>query len=1284
MASEYDALLEAPEAAPAPVSEYDALLSPASEYDSLLTDEPAPAAAPTGPKPDDFTPVVVEGPFERLPGKVVSTSPGTYEHPLTTVSPEVAATLKPLDPVEDAALREKEREMGIAPFSLGPAGLQDAILASQPGQPQVPLIELPKPENKGIPSGIVRALEGEIEALTTPENLGLMTGIGRAGKIVQQGAALGFGAGMLKSAYDELSTAPEGETEGQAAERITGAAFRILLGGLAAKHGATGRPARGGLAPGETRPPSLTQEQVNAKLTATEVSSSPREAAPAAAPLEAATSAPSSSAEPTKPLPPEQARSQNPVPTEATSAPESAGVEGAKLGPGAANINEPLASYETRKFGERFVEDKSIDPTIREQTGNRYYEPLPNRVTAEEATKIVTERGIDEATRLIRDEKNDVTPAVRSTVGQVVIKQLNESYRALKETNPAEANKVLDKAVDLAEWQMEYGTRLGQGVQSFAMWSRLTPEGKLRTYVKAVDKARVRVEKETNGEVQKVATAAKEVSERTETARDVAIEREADRIASHLSDTPEFGKRKAPDAAVQLIREHLRTEVPEFATKIQDLGAKPETAAQLDRMATENRKRIAAVGREQRIEALRKRLTAEKNATGKKLKKSTVERIMQLADDGLLKDKEVWDAVSKDLGLPEYTPEIAREMGRLAAEVDGAAEGMPRNEAMQRLTKYMASNKGFAPSDLPLGIYYGNILSGYNTHIVNAVDTGLNVVSELGNMALANPREIPAIVRGVIRGLGEGKSDAVLALSEGRRITEGKYAEQPGLMEASKFGTKGGVPIQTKGAIGKALKAGAESKPASVLNAYKYVGRLMAASDTVFFRGAEEARAGVLAFREAQAKGVEKSQLRAEAAKLLGYDRIDEFRSQAKAEGYTGAKAEARTTELMMQARPEVLRESAADFAGNATYNHAPEGLLGYFANAAAQASNKLPALKLIVPFTRIVANVTNRGLDWTPYGYKRALAGRSFGDGPMFGEARTAALTKATVGTIGLATVGMLNQLGVIQLHGGGPSDTEKKKQLQSAGWKPYTIQIGDTYVSYLPTPLGLGLSTLANYLDADRYKELKQKDVATRTTYAFSRIASTVFNQSFLSGLSSLFEALSSTSPGKQIASIKQMFSRISSGMTVPNIARDVNRIFDPAYRDTNSIAEDLIRDIPVIRLALNPSLNAFGEPAQQPSNRFFSVLKSSPEWRIVVDKNLRIPVADDTVFTDPQAGYEYQKLAGEGMKSFVSGSLSSLKSKSTDDAQEAITRASASIFESARSRIRSKYPNSLRQRK
>ncbi len=806
------------------------------------------------------------------------------------------------------------------------------------------------------------------------------------------------------------------------------------------------------------------------------------------------------------------------------------------MGPGAASAFEPLARYEERQFGVRFGESKDIDPSIREATGNKYYEPIPNRVTAQEAADIINQRGTVDAEAIIRDEKSDLTPAVRSTIGQQLIKRLNQEYQKVKNSDPEAANAILNRTADLAEWQMEYGTRLGQGVQSFAMWSRLTPEGQLRIFQKAIDRAK----------------------------------RDAKKTGSDTSK------------------------------------------------------------------------------------------------------------------IPELTDEIKAEITRLTQEIEAAPEGMPKDSATMALAKYMADKIGYSPWDLPLGIYYANILSGYNTHIVNAVDTALNVVSEIGTMAIDHPTAIPALLHGAIRGLSEGKSDAILALSEGRRVTEGSKMEQPSFMEAAQFGKKGGVPISETTRLGRVTKKIAESKIAYPLNAYKYVGRLMAASDTVFYRAAEEARAAMLVFKELQAQGKPRAEIKVEMDKMLGYDRIADFKKQAIAEGYKGAKADARATELMMQSRPEKLREEAGDFAGAATYNHAPEGLLGFFSNKVSEMTSRLPVLKLIVPFTRIVANVTNRGLDWTPYGYKRALAGRTFGDGPMIGEKRRAELTKATAGTMGLVGLGIMNQLGLLQVHGGGPSDPQRRRQLQAAGWKPYSIQVGDTYVSYQPTPLGLGLSSLGNYLDADRYQELKQKDALTRAAYSISRIPSTVFNQSFLSSLAGTFKALSSSSPGEQISELKKLFSRTSSSLVTPAIARDMNRIFDPAYRDSDSFMEDVIKDIPVARLNLRPSLNAYGDEAEQPSNRFVSSRKSDPAWRIVVEKNLRIPVADETVFTEPEAGYEYQRIAGEGMRRYVEKNLNLLKGMTADEAQESITSASNSIFENARAKIRTRYPGSLRKRR
>lgn len=303
MAFDPDAFLAggAPVAEP-PAFDPDAFLADGAasgfDPDAFLAESAAPAAE------GDFAPrsgSVVDH-TKPIPGTVVNMNPGDYIESLQRMSPEVAATMAPLDPVADEALRVREREMGVAPFSLGPEGFQEALSASQPLQAQAPVIALPKPENTGVGSGIARSVIGNIEALETPESLALLSGIGRAPKLIQQAAALGFGTAMVKGAFDQFMDAPEGETSGQKAERITNGVLALLLGAAAGKHGADGRPMRGGLLPGEKRPPSMTQAEVDAKLTAPEARPVAPESTPEAAtviepPPRFEKSAPSSSGE---------------------------------------------------------------------------------------------------------------------------------------------------------------------------------------------------------------------------------------------------------------------------------------------------------------------------------------------------------------------------------------------------------------------------------------------------------------------------------------------------------------------------------------------------------------------------------------------------------------------------------------------------------------------------------------------------------------------------------------------------------------------------------------------------------------------------------------------------------------------------------------------------------------------------------------------------------------------------------------------------------------------------
>lgn len=850
---------------------------------------------------------------------------------------------------------------------------------------------------------------------------------------------------------------------------------------------------------------------------------------------------------------------------------------GARLGPGAANVEETLAQYEERKFGKRFQETEGIAPEIKEATGNRYYEIIPNRVTAERATEIIDKNGEQNAEEQIRDESSGLSYADRSTVGQILIKRYNDQYKSLKNTNPEEASRVLDKVSNLAEWASDYGTRLGQGVQSFAMWMRLTPEGKLRTFQKMVRKKRD-----------------------------------------------------------QFTRDN-RNDIDEIKDIVNGEGT-------LD----------------QKAEKIRKL----KNPTAKKVRK----KARDLVKDGPLTDEKFHTLTAEELGLPVFDQDVQNEILRLAEIADNAPEGMPKMEATLELNKFIARQKGFDPSDLLFGIYYGNILSGGWTQAINFIDTALNVQNEIAVLAIQNPKAAAEIASAMAKGASMGKYDSLMAIMKGRRISDGKFVEDPFFMETAQFGKKGGVPIKQDTRIGRVAKRLAESKVATPLNLYKYIGRVMSASDALAFRSAMEAKSAQLAFKIANDND-------SSVDKILGYDRIPEFREQAKSEGYTGYQAEARANELMMMSRPAELQKASRDFASDATYNVRPYGLMGSISNGIESITRDYKIGKLVVPFTRIVANVVNRGMNNSPYGYVNAIRGKA-GHGRstrVFSpEERNAMLIRASVATTLMATVVALHESGAITIHGAGPNDPEKKRQLRQTGWKPYTIQIGDRYISYNYTPWGLMMAATGNWLDNAKYKDFSSQEGFDKLTYSVQSVASTVFNQSFLSGLSGLFDVISGRSSA--IPAGRRFVSSTVTGLTVPfsSAAKDVESLVsDPNVPKVENMRQAIIANIPFASQGLKPQLNAFGEPIKSQRNRLFSSSTDDPVWRAVAERGWRIPVPN-AFFDNPEDQYGYHKEQGKMLRKWMEQNLPRLKNMDQKHAQDAIENASDQFRMRTRNRM------------
>ena len=69
-------------------------------------------------------------------------------------------------------------------------------------------------------------------------------------------------------------------------------------------------------------------------------------------------------------------------------------------------------------------------------------------------------------------------------------------------------------------------------------------------------------------------------------------------------------------------------------------------------------------------------------------------------------------------------------------------------------------------------------------------------------------------------------------------------------------------------------------------------------------------------------------------------------------------------------------------------------------------------------------------------------------------------------MGTTILGLAGILSSQGMIT--GGGPKDYELRKVLYRKGWRPYSIKIGDKWVSYgRLEPLSVVIGTLADFIE-------------------------------------------------------------------------------------------------------------------------------------------------------------------------------------------------------------------------
>jgi hypothetical protein len=541
-------------------------------------------------------------------------------------------------------------------------------------------------------------------------------------------------------------------------------------------------------------------------------------------------------------------------------------------------------------------------------------------------------------------------------------------------------------------------------------------------------------------------------------------------------------------------------------------------------------------------------------------------------------------------------------------------EGKFKREAFIDLLEAEANLRDFDWGEMAMSIFYFNILSGYTTQARNAIENATTTYTELGINAvyltlMGKWGAVPGLFSALYRGWSnQGAFAFADTITGGYSPFREKY-EAPDQLERVVF----------KGVYDYIFR----------FNEIKHLPRTMGAVDEVFYFGLKEMRAYEKARLAIDISTLE-TILSKKKAKIV-QDRLRESmnytpeairaaREQAAAEavefGFTAMQAAQRMYEILEQGRGREMQDDTHTFASEGTFNHATFGTIGYLSDIVGSATEKLAIkgtvggrpytikpFKWFAPFTRIIANAANKKLSYTPVGLIRAARGQvGWGDIPankkrkLTTEERRKEVIKSVVGMATFTAFWFLSSPGddddpIIEITAGGTGNYMKNRTLEDAtGWRPYSIRIGNKWISYKFTPLLIMLAVIGAARDIKKYKAggdaLTEWEALERAAFS---VGSLILDETAIGGLTDLLGAVdkgdgSAMDVGTAAMSVMDRLGRSMSPNIVKQISDDVDALMKEPMIEKSSFVSKVVSHIPIAGKMINKDrfavVNVLGE--------------------------------------------------------------------------------------------------------
>lgn len=550
-------------------------------------------------------------------------------------------------------------------------------------------------------------------------------------------------------------------------------------------------------------------------------------------------------------------------------------------------------------------------------------------------------------------------------------------------------------------------------------------------------------------------------------------------------------------------------------------------------------------------------------------------------------------------GVNNLTDEQKQQIKDMLGEVSNADAGLPKNIAITKLQHYLAGLAPVSPMDLLSAIWYAHILSGPTTQTKNFFANLGMLLVEVPMSALfhsiknMNPMPLFYALKGVAGGVVKGSVKAADILRSGIvEKQDGKYFDNRNVLEYYSWDR----------AFGKAGKAVDWNPLFGGVKWLRLVGRALTAADALFSTTSQEAMVNMLAYDRARQMGRDglTNNVWRTTQDLLGNNKqvIEEATRKAQSEGLKGLAKKRRVIELVNESRNEQDMADAERFGQRVTLTNEPEGFTRPLYWLASQVQT-LPGGRVFVPFTRVIANLTELMVSYTPAGLYRAATGvrtfdyksTKFKPGPenkLSDEERGELLMKAVLGT---ATFIILRgKMGTgeddwFDITAGGPRNFQKKYELMKEGWRPYTITFPNgKKLNYQDLPIAGWLASLGTVRDAENYEDADVNMIEA----AASGYMLALYDKSVMKGVSdfvSIFKPDGRYGDNTSIVDrAKKFFAQQVGSVVMSNFQRQVMRFVMESQDDPIKMAkgfEMIYRDMPVINDGLRPIVDVFGDP-------------------------------------------------------------------------------------------------------